>query len=143
MSQAREATTLRRETVLIVDDDAELRDTFRDALSAHGYAALCARNGREALQLLTRPAPGVCVPAAILLDLMMPEMNGWELLARLRASRSLADIPVLVVSVCDAARALEGVASYLEKPVEIGALLDALRVCCRRVSTPTGGEPGG
>src|SRR5689334_140843 len=101
MSQAREATTPRRETVLIVDDDAELRDTFRDVLSDHGFAALCARNGREALTLLTRPAVGAALPTAILLDLKMPEMNGWELLARLRASRSLAAIPVLVVSVCD------------------------------------------
>jgi DNA-binding response OmpR family regulator len=141
MSQAPEATTPRRETVLVVDDDAELRDTFCDALSAHGFAALCARNGREALQLLTRPAPGAALPVAILLDLRMPEMNGWELLARLRASRSLAVIPVLVVSVCDARRALEGVASYLEKPVEIGALLAELRDCCRRAGTPPAEEP--
>jgi DNA-binding response OmpR family regulator len=129
MSQAREATTPRRETVLIVDDDAELRDTFRDVLSDHGFAALCARNGLEALALLRRPDGAR--PSAILLDLKMPEMNGWELLARLRASRSLAGIPVLVVSVCDAARALEGVASYLAKPVEVGALVAALRACCR------------
>ncbi|APR88113.1 response regulator [Minicystis rosea] len=81
-------------TVLVVDDDFDLRQTVRDILQEEGYVVDTAANGREALDRLRRTDP----PRVMVLDLMMPVMDGWQLLDELERDDTLPDIPVVVIS---------------------------------------------
>ena len=81
--------------VLIVDDDADTRVALADLLEDAGYDVLCAANGREALVRLS--VSGVHCDL-ILLDLLMPVMNGWDFRQRQRAMPEIANIPVLLMS---------------------------------------------
>jgi len=81
--------------VLIVDDDADTRVALADLLEDAGYDVLCAANGREALVRLS--VSGVHCDL-ILLDLLMPVMNGWDFRQRQRATPEIANIPVLLMS---------------------------------------------
>jgi len=114
-------------SVLVVDDDGLTRSALTLALESAGYRVHQAANGREAFQVL-HAAPA---PSAILLDIVMPHMDGWEFLrAREANDPGLADIPVIVFSaVCEAAprRPLpRGVETLLPKPVDCGEVLTAL-----------------
>jgi len=81
-------------SVLIVDDDRDCRETLAVILEHHGYSVATATNAREALALLRNtPHPGV-----VLLDLMMPVMNGWELVAVMAEDCALTGIPVVIIS---------------------------------------------
>lgn len=113
-----------RAPVLLVDDDAELREMLREMLEAAGYDVYCASNGKEALDLLHRADPP---PGLILLDLMMPIMTGEEMLAALKQVHALAAIPVTIVSGHDTPP--KG-APYLKKPVDFGALLGVVQKTC-------------
>ncbi len=115
--------------ILVVEDDCTIRETIAELLQEEGYGVTCAGNGVEALAALAHEeAPGL-----ILLDLMMPVMNGWELRDALSHDPRLSRIPVVVVSAgtaADAAASL-GADAFLPKPFEITALLDAVgRHCC-------------
>lgn len=82
-------------TVMVVDDDPDVRAVFSAILQDEGYDVLEARDGSHALDLLTamdRP------PQLVLMDLMMPRMSGWDLLAILRADDNLRDVPVAVMT---------------------------------------------
>ncbi len=80
-------------TILVVDDDADCRDLLAQLLSRQGYAVVCAGNGREALECIDASAPGLMI-----LDLMMPEMSGWELLERQRNDPKLESLPIVVMT---------------------------------------------
>jgi len=79
--------------ILVVDDEPSTRDLLQETLEAEGYAAMLAGNGKEALAVLA----GTPVNA-VLLDLMMPEMDGFETLLRMKDSPILRNIPVLVLT---------------------------------------------
>jgi CheY-like chemotaxis protein len=85
--------------VLVVDDDARSRDMLRRTLQKEGWTVAEAVNGREALVQLERSRP-----ALVLLDLMMPEMDGFEVLERMRREDAWRDIPVIIVSAKDLTR---------------------------------------
>ncbi len=117
------------QTVLVVEDDRDILDCVSELLSQHGYRVQVATNGREALARLEDPNP----PAAILLDLRMPVMNGWEFRAKLQSSPGLDRIPMVVMSgdanVPEKARALDA-DGYLKKPFDATELLALVeRVC--------------
>ena len=81
-------------TVLVVEDDHEILAGVQELLTDAGYDVATARHGHEALEYLEdQPAP-----SAIVVDLLMPLMNGWDLVSRLRANPRLASIPVVVVT---------------------------------------------
>jgi CheY-like chemotaxis protein len=82
-------------TVLIVDDDPEIREALTDALEGRGYDVLVASHGREALDLL-RNSP--TVPCLIVLDLMMPNMDGFEFISEQKLDPKIADIPVVIIT---------------------------------------------
>lgn len=82
-----------RGTVLVIDDDRLLQELLVGALADEGYVVRSAGNGREALQVLERWRPDV-----ILLDLMMPVMDGWAFRARQLELDACADVPVIVLS---------------------------------------------
>jgi len=113
-------------TVLVVDDDEDIRLAMSDTLEAEGYAVLLAENGLDALAKLRASS---ALPNLILLDLMMPKMDGWGFCAAQRQDAALAPIPVVIVSadsrVTQKAAEL-GVAGSLAKPVRVADLVAAI-----------------
>ena len=110
-------------TVLIVDDDADIRETLADVLRDAGYHVLGAANGDDALHQLRRGAR----PNLILLNLMMPVMNGWEFRERQRQDPMLAAIPVVVISAYSrytSDGADFDAAASLRKPLDITTLIE-------------------
>lgn len=91
-----DARTVARGRVLIVEDDQDIRDSIADVLRDEGLAAETAAHGSAALALLRRQ--GEVPPNLILLDLMMPVMNGWEFREELLKDARLAAIPVVVLT---------------------------------------------
>jgi CheY-like chemotaxis protein len=113
--------------VLLVDDDVDMRFALHCLLEVEGYQVLDAGDGREALAVLASGAR----PCLVLLDLMMPTMNGWEVLDALRASGALTALPVVLVSAvgCANAPAL-GARACVTKPVPIPLLLALVEEHC-------------
>ena len=108
-------------TVLVVEDDPDLRETMAMLLKHSGYQVTTANNGREALDLLrSTPHPGV-----MLLDLRMPVMDGWELAAIMAEDRTLSGIPIIVASASDPAPT-QGVMKVFRKPLDLQVLLNLL-----------------
>ena len=112
-------------TVLLVEDDDELRESMRDLLEEGGYVVVTARDGQEALDAVAR-VEHVCV---VVLDLLMPRMDGWEFFEKMRARPELTSVPVVVQSSAPS-RAPAGVALVLKKPVEPERLLSVVREYC-------------
>ncbi|HWX35745.1 MAG TPA: response regulator, partial [Steroidobacteraceae bacterium] len=81
--------------ILVVEDERGQREALAEVLSRLGYEVQCAANGSEALELMRHSES---LPGLILLDLMMPVMDGWEFRAQQRKDRALADVPVVVLS---------------------------------------------
>jgi CheY-like chemotaxis protein len=81
-------------SILVVDDDVSATDSLTDILTAESYTVAAAKNGKEALKLL-RSAP---LPRLIILDLFMPEMDGWEFRREQLKDSKLRDIPVVVMT---------------------------------------------
>src|SRR5258706_12729397 len=102
----------------MVEDGEPIRDAMRDVLEDGGYSTRCAVNGEEALKILAEEPR----PQLILLDLMMPVMNGWELLRALRERATLARIPVVVLSALSIGAAPPGVPA-VKKPINVQTLL--------------------
>jgi CheY-like chemotaxis protein len=116
--------------VLIVDDDEGIRDALSQVLSDEGYRVLSAENGIAALTILRSADPRPCM---ILLDMMMPVMDGREFIARKMAEPNLRDVPVVVVTADG--RALKGsseltAAAVLAKPISLDQLLLAVQRFC-------------
>ncbi len=111
---------MNRPTILLVEDDADSRGTLAAILLAEGYDVLTAGDGREALEMLARERP-----ALIVLDLIMPGMDGWQFLQRLNRDDDFAMIPVVVASAAD--REPAGVAGFFAKPLDVSGLLKTVR----------------
>ncbi len=117
--------TDRRPVVLLVEDDVDVREVITDVLSESGYEAVPVPHGQAALDWLRSSD----APALILLDLMMPVMDGYQFRAAQQADRALAPIPVVVLTAHgNAGDAVErlGAAAYLRKPVRLEELLDTI-----------------
>jgi len=120
------AGTAPAKTVLVVEDDDATRAGLAAALARHGYHAPAARDGLEAWGRLTGAAP----PDLVLLDMMLPTLDGWRLMGWMRASR----LPVPVVIISETALTPEwaaehGARGFLHKPIEESALLAEVRRC--------------
>lgn len=115
--------------VLIVEDDQDLREMMAQLLSLEGFRAASVANGREALDYLQDAE----TPRLILLDLMMPVMDGWEFRRLQQADPALRSVPVIVLSALDQARAtgLDATA-FLKKPLDFDRLLALVRTYCPR-----------
>lgn len=111
--------------VLVVEDDADVREALSWILEDAGYRVLLAENGRVALEVLR----GAVRPRVILLDLMMPVMDGWQFRAAQRADPAIADIPVICITAhpdAEATSAELAARVWLRKPLELPVLLGAL-----------------
>ncbi|MBI3184863.1 MAG: response regulator [Myxococcales bacterium] len=118
-----------RPVVLVVDDDQDILEALAEILEAEGFEIRRARNGQEALERLFAPCPQL-----ILLDLMMPVMDGWEFALRLRQRFDDSAIPIIVLSADRnvGAKAREiGAVGHLGKPFELNELLDLVRSSIR------------
>jgi CheY-like chemotaxis protein len=116
--------------ILLVEDDLDAREILAEILTANGYQVAGVANGREALDCLRRSPP----PRLILLDLVMPVMNGWAFRDEQRRDAALAEIPLVVVSGApnrvETLLMLEA-AEYLTKPVDCTWLLEIVAQYCR------------
>jgi len=112
--------------VLVVEDDPDLRQMLAELLTAEGFVTEVAENGRAALDALSRGLR----PCVILLDLMMPEMDGFAFRTLQRSQPAIANIPVVVLTAAaERAQPLQPVAT-LRKPIDFGKLIATLRSCC-------------
>jgi signal transduction histidine kinase/CheY-like chemotaxis protein/HAMP domain-containing protein/putative methionine-R-sulfoxide reductase with GAF domain len=112
-----------RGTVLVIDDDATARELIAAHLAESGFTVETAANGVDGLKQARKLRP-----AAITLDIMMPDIDGWTVLAALKGDPALADIPVVIVTIVDEQRrgiAL-GAAGYMTKPIDRDRLVEIL-----------------
>jgi CheY-like chemotaxis protein len=120
-------------SILVVDDDQDMRTSLTEILGEEGYRVTGVRNGREALDYLKHGTR----PSLILLDMMMPDMDGWRFRKeQQKLPGDVASIPIVIVSahssVRDAALVL-GAADYLRKPLRVDSLLEIAERYCRAV----------
>jgi CheY-like chemotaxis protein len=110
-------------SVLVIEDDPSSVELVRAYLAGSGYGVLVARNGVDGLAAVRREQPD-----AVILDIQLPGLDGWDVLSTLKAQPETARIPVVVISVLDerARGALHGAAAYLVKPVSRDDVLSAL-----------------
>ena len=116
---------LRGGSVLVVEDDDDLRSGLQDILEAEGYSVSTAVNGRDALDRLS-----ALVPQLILLDLMMPVMNGVEFLSALRQHETLSATPVVVISAWPKEAQAVDAQGFLAKPINLKVLLSVVQRFC-------------
>lgn len=124
----------RNGAVLVIDDDPAIHDFLQPLLVKNGFHTVIAKTGEEGLRLARELQPDV-----ITLDVIMPDMDGWAILSRLKADPDLADIPVVVISILgdqNIGFAL-GAAEYLVKPIDRERLTSILRRYRRTVMTGT------
>jgi two-component system, chemotaxis family, chemotaxis protein CheY len=109
-------------SILVVDDDPDILEALAEILDAEGFEVDRARNGKEALERMDKSPPQL-----VLLDLMMPVMDGWEFSQHMRKRDGISDTPIIVLSadrnVSSKAKDI-GAVGYLAKPFELGDLLD-------------------
>ena len=125
-----ESTDVNAATVLVIDDEPSARDMISRMLAKEGYRVVTASNGADGLRIAAEVKPDV-----ITLDIMMPGMDGWAVLSKLKADPALAAIPVVVATIIDD-RNLSvslGASGYITKPIDRDHLADVLR---RVRSTP-------
>jgi CheY-like chemotaxis protein len=123
------ATAAPRRSVLVVEDDEDIRAAIAEILEGEGYDVVVAANGSEALDELQHMRR----PSLILLDLMMPVMNGHEFLARIRETPKWQGVPVLVLTAVST-EAPPGARGLLRKPFIVEELLDAVQSLCGTVA---------
>jgi CheY-like chemotaxis protein len=121
-------------TVLVVEDDESVRDALCQLMRDEGFEPTCARNGQEALAALV----GGKSPCLILLDLMMPVMNGWQLLEWFKDHPEHETAPVVVMSAATYSeverlrRTDRHVTDVVRKPIDVDRLLRAVHAACER-----------
>jgi CheY-like chemotaxis protein len=113
-------------TVLVVEDEPDIRDGIAEALCAEGYGVLVAADGKNALEHLRDGA----ITDVIVLDMMMPVMDGWQFLAEKEADPALARIPVIVTSAAPQ-KLPQGATTMMRKPFDLGRLLATIAELAR------------
>jgi DNA-binding response OmpR family regulator len=127
-------------TVLLVEDDLDIRDILQDVLEKEGYDVFPASNGKQAIDFLTMNQPARA--DVVILDLMMPLVSGWEVLRYMRGDPELTGIPVIVLSAVTSDRP-NGAHKFIAKPFTLDSIFAAVRDCLanrpRDPQRPAGG----
>lgn len=113
---------IRRHSILVVDDDPHFRELYRMALRLEGFDVSVASDGVAALRQIEQEPPSL-----IILDLNMPGIDGWGVLAELARYESSRNIPVIVVTASDVVQATAQAAAILAKPIAPEELLPVIR----------------
>lgn len=116
-----------KHTILVVEDERDLREVMQDALELNGYTVVSVAEGQAALDAIGR-MDHVCL---VLLDLLMPGMNGWDFCKELRARPAYAEVPVVVHS-SSPSPPPEGATRSIAKPLDLSALLAMVNEYCRK-----------
>jgi CheY-like chemotaxis protein len=117
--------------ILLIEDEEDVRESLRDFLESYGYTILEAENGRSGLDLLS----GLTIkPCLVIVDLLMPVMDGFQFLQEVTVRADLSAIPVVVLT--SAPERAPASHPVLPKPVDVDALLDLVRKACGPVSGP-------
>jgi CheY-like chemotaxis protein len=116
-----------RSTILVVEDDHDIRVSVRNLLEDEGYRVLSVTDGRIALDVLLHAEP---MPSLIILDLMLPVMDGWKFAECLRALPQFAGIPILIMSAWDEPPPPDQIVGFVKKPIDTGALLSLVERHC-------------
>ena len=119
-----------QKTVLVVEDDPDIRDIVQDLLESEGYDVIPASHGRQALEFLSGVKQGA-KPDLVILDMMMPLVDGRQVLETMRNDLLLSSIPVLVISAV-AREKPEGASAFLRKPVSLEKLFETVRTFINR-----------
>jgi CheY-like chemotaxis protein len=114
-----------QKTVLLAEDDLEIRDILQDLLEAEGYDVIPASHGRQALEFL-QGARADKLPDLVVLDLMMPLVDGHQVLDTMKSDPVLAPIPVVVLSAVARERPV-GAAAFLRKPIPLQKFFDTIK----------------
>src|SRR5437588_2193571 len=119
----------KKTTILVVDDDVQLRKIVTQNLEAEGYQVLAVRDGAEALEAIERDAPDL-----VLLDVMLPRMDGFEVCQRVR---EFSAVPIIMITARgrgqDKVKGLDlGADDYLTKPFRVDEMLERVRAVLRR-----------
>jgi DNA-binding response OmpR family regulator len=112
----------RPKPILVVEDDPALRHLYWQALTFEGFVAIAAEDGATALEYLRRNRP-----AAVVLDLNVPRLSGWQLHRELSSNPQLRDVPVIVVTGTEAVDLATQVSALLMKPVPITRVVEEVR----------------
>ena len=114
-------------SILVVEDDEDIRNAIVDLLETEGYKTESAINGKDALDKLGE----IERPCLVLLDMMMPIMNGRQFLDEVMKDSTLAPIPVLIVSAVADKTNTQGSVGFLKKPIDIDVVLDVVSQYCK------------
>jgi DNA-binding response OmpR family regulator len=117
-----------KKIVLLVDDDADITKVLKVRIEAEGYEFMSAGDGKEMLEVLKIKKPDV-----VLLDIILPNMDGYSALREMRKNERYADIPVIVLSAKEKKKVgdlfdLEKIAFFVEKPFDTKELMDKIRI---------------
>lgn len=121
-----EASNEKCSSILVVDDDVDIRNAIVEVLEMEGHMTMQASNGKEALDILAANEK----PCLVLLDMMMPVMNGREFLNVVQASVKLRPVPVVVVSAHATVNDTQGSVGFLRKPVNIDSIIKIASQYC-------------
>jgi len=119
-----------QKTVLVVEDDPDIRDIVQDLLESEGYDVIPASHGKQALEFLWG-VKKTAKPDLVILDMMMPLVDGRQVLEAMQADPELASIPVLVISAVVREKPA-GAAAFLRKPVSLEKLFETVRTFVNR-----------
>ncbi len=114
-------------SILVVEDDHEIRRSLKQILESEGYEVVARANGQEALDYLAGCAQ---LPCLILLDLMMPVVNGWEFREMQKQDERLRDVPVVAISATAQIISRFDAADFLYKPIQLDVLLMLVQRYC-------------
>jgi CheY-like chemotaxis protein len=121
-------------TVLLAEDDQDIRDVVQEVLEERGYDVIPARTGRQALDVLALDSASR--PDVVILDLMMPIVTGWQVLEQMRSQPELEKIPVIILTAVSQDMP-SGATAILRKPFDIDQLLAILKSDVPGIDPPT------
>lgn len=126
-----------KKRILIIEDNKEIQSSLKLALTSEGFIVSTANNGKEGMEELEH----MLSPCVIILDLMMPIMNGWEFLDKLNALNTFSKIPIIILSaLADKSSSLKdslgdkslnlNIQEFFQKPIDLNSFLDSIHKNC-------------
>jgi CheY-like chemotaxis protein len=126
---------LERKPILLIEDDSDIRELMNQALLFENYPVATAEHGLEALGKLRATVGTAQLPGLILLDLMLPVMDGWNFIEECLKDPALASIPIVVISASNREARGKNIVGYLRKPIDLEDLFALVRKYCDQAAS--------